>query len=156
MAFNSFFMAMKKHSIFISGDSKFQAFLTVYLNAFLMEWNFSWPRKKSWKVQKLMAMIFLMALQWHFHYLLQGMAPLTQMPWIFSKRSENTMKNVHIRNHPFLQGHHLTATYECTTLVINMLFPHVKRINKWTYSRQCLMLKVQWSEDNNPEILILQ
>ena len=61
MAFNSFFMAMKKHLIFMSGDSKFQAFLMVYFNAFFMEWNFSWPRKKSWKVQKLMAMIFLMA-----------------------------------------------------------------------------------------------
>ena len=57
-AFNSFFMAMKKHLIFMSGDSKFLAFLMVYFNAFFMEWNFSWPRKKSWKVQKLMATIF--------------------------------------------------------------------------------------------------
>ena len=97
MAINSFFMAMKKHLIFMSGNSKFQGFLMVYLNAFFMEQNFSWPRKKSWKVQKLMAMIFLMALQWHFHYLLEGMAPLTQMPWILSKRSENTMKNVHVK-----------------------------------------------------------
>ena len=42
--------------------------------------KFFMAQEKVMKGTKTHGHDFLMALQWHFHYLQQGMAPLTQMP----------------------------------------------------------------------------